>query len=1106
MLILQTLLNSATRLPTFALLYIWGENTYGNLGIGTTTNRSSPVLVGNRSWSQVSIGTFHTLAIDSTNKLWVWGDNTNGQLGINSNINRSSPVQLGNDSWVSVSAYRGTTLGHAWSAGVRSNGGLWVWGNNFFFQLGNNDLARTTRSNPVQIAVGTSFNSVSIGGSHGLAIDSTNKLWGWGQNDTGQTSVNVFNPQIAYIKKISVIGQSGSNATNAYIREDGSLYTWGINNVGQLGLGDTIARSRPTLVPGSNFVDIAAGASNMVAIDNLGRMWAWGINTSNQVGDGTSINRSSPVEIGIGNSWTAIATSGFAASLAISNNNTLWVWGANTGGGLGGNLATSARYSAPVQLGTSSWSIITASRNNSYAGITTDQRLFVWGQNNTGELGTNSTIARSSPVQLAGTWSKIAFGLDHTIAIRNDTSVFIWGGNSNGQLGIGTTINRSSPILVFGAGAKEVAAGVGITIIQHNGLLWSMGSGNNGVLGIGLGTGDRSNPTLISSIIPNSDDSEISQQAAGFGVIYNLSKRGSLYSQGAGNNFDTGALQQRSAPTQVFGVGVSGWFNSTPVQIGVSSWSQVSAGSDFSNAIDSSGRLFSWGDNSNFQLGDNTTINKSSPVQIFSGNQSSFLQISSGFNHTLGITNSYSLIAYGSSSSLNYTAQPYKWSKIGAIKVDQIETTVNNYAAIADDGTLYTWGSATGFGELGVADRFGRFFNVNRSVPVLVSSENWSFVAVGAQFGGAIKSDGSLWTWGINNSGTLGDNSTINKSSPIQVGNLSWSSISAGSQYFCGITNDGKLYAWGNSANGSLGGPPSNLSNPTQIGASSWNMVTSGDFHNLAIDTAGRLFVWGSNTNGQLGLGTTINRSSPVQLPAPSGQSWSLCFASGDTSAAITNNGSVFVWGNNILGKLGNLSAINRSSPILLAGSWSKISMGAGSMYGIRPDGTLWSWGNNQYGELGLGFGGGSRSSPVQVGTDADWIDVEGGLNCAFAIKQNKNLYSFGYGGLGNLGTNTANNRSNPTLITSASINPLEQNTSAPLRLETAQSWISVGAGVNQSAAINNSSKLYVWGNNNFGNLGLSDTINRSNPTQLGNLNYGRIFGGFNQTGALGEV
>jgi alpha-tubulin suppressor-like RCC1 family protein len=210
----------------------------------------------------------------------------------------------------------------------------------------------------------------------------------------------------------------------------------------------------------------------------------------------------------------------------------------------------------------------------------------------------------------------------------------------------------------------------------------------------------------------------------------------------------------------------------------------------------------------------------------------------------------------------------------------------------------------------------------------------WLKVAAGYYQSAAIKTDGTLWAWGRNSYGQLGVGDTTNRSSPVQIGALTtWSIITSGKEHFAAIKTDGTMWSWGGSYSnyGQLGlGNTTSVSSPTQIGAlSTWSNVSAGqDKHCLAIKTDGTLWTWGRNYHGQLGQGTTTDRSSPVQV------------------GALT--------------------------------TWLRIAGGRYHSMAIKTDGAMWAWGHNQYGQLGQGDTS-HRSSPVQIGALTTWSKIAGG-------------------------------------------------------------------------------------------------------------------------------
>jgi alpha-tubulin suppressor-like RCC1 family protein len=322
---------------------------------------------------------------------------------------------------------------------------------------------------------------------------------------------------------------------------------------------------------------------------------------------------------------------------------------------------------------------------------------------------------------------------------------------------------------------------------------------------------------------------------------------------------------------------------SSPVQVGTSSWSQVSCENGSTFAIKYDGTLWAWGNNFYGGLGLNNTVSRSSPVQI---GTSSWSLVSAGNDHTL---------------------------------------------AIRSDGTLFTWGDNTD-GQLG-SNNF-----VHRSSPIQVGTSSWSQVAVGYH-SLAILSNGTLWAWGGNLSGQLGLNFRTSRSSPVQVGTSSWSQVSCGTSYTMAIKYDGTLWAWGNNSLGQLGtNSRIHRSSPVQIGTSSWSLVSAGNDYTLAIRSDGRLFAWGYNIlGGQLGTGDTVHRSSPTQIGT---DSWLQVSAGSINTLGIESDGSLYAWGYNDPGQLGLNDTASRFSPVLVAangiGSLSNDALKTGQYISIN--------------------------------------------------------------------------------------------------------------------------------------------------------------------------
>lgn len=338
---------------------------------------------------------------------------------------------------------------------------------------------------------------------------------------------------------------------------------------------------------------------------------------------------------------------------------------------------------------------------------------------------------------------------------------------------------------------------------------------------------------------------------------------------------------------------------------------------------------------------------------------------------------------------------------------------VDRYIGVA----LWTWGQ-NDYGQLGDGA------SVSKSSPATTSGGGITWKSVGFATSSAVgvKNDGTLWTWGRNEQGQLGTGDTTNRSSPGTTagGGTTWITAQAGTAHMAGIKLDGTLWTWGRNTNGQLGDGSSTVrSSPvtTAGGGSTWFKLGVGAEHNVATKTDGTLWTWGLNTYGQLGDGSTTTRSSPVTV-AGGGTTWRIPSTGGlEFSSAIKTDGTLWTWGRNQNGQLGTGTTTDRSSPGTTAGggtNWRYCANGQYFNAAIKWDGTIWTWGLNTYGQLGDGSTT-SRSSPgTLAGGGTSWRAVNTGDNCAFAIKYDGRLWTWGRNEFGQLGDGTTTNRSSP--------------------------------------------------------------------------------------------
>lgn len=342
-----------------------------------------------------------------------------------------------------------------------------------------------------------------------------------------------------------------------------------------------------------------------------------------------------------------------------------------------------------------------------------------------------------------------------------------------------------------------------------------------------------------------------------------------------------------------------------------------------------------------------------------------------------------------------------------------------------------------------------------------------------------------------------------------------WKSISAGNVHSLGIKTDGTLWAWGANNEGELGdGTSTTRIVPTQIGtATNWKKVVTGAQYTIGLKTNGTLWAWGYNSLGQLGIGTTFNRNVPTQIG--SAADWIDVDAGVEHALAIKANGTLWGWGSNNNGQLGDATLAIKTVPTQIgtATNWQSVTGGNNFSLGIRTNGTLWAWGINNYGQLGDGTTA-VRTTPTQIGTATDWTNVSAGYYHTVARSTNGLLYTWGRNSDGQLGDNTNTNRSTPAAvfdqvqsidagwyhtvgittygnIFTAGDNNFGQHGN---NTTTGSNWISVGnatdykmvsAGALHTLAISTNDVLKSAGNNDSGQIGDGTTVQRNFFTDL---------------------
>ena len=409
---------------------------------------------------------------------------------------------------------------------------------------------------------------------------------------------------------------------------------------------------------------------------------------------------------------------------------------------------------------------------------------------------------------------------------------------------------------------------------------------------------------------------------------------------------------------------------------------------------------------------------------------------------------------------------------------EDLRFSFHNGTALKTDGSLWVWGSNGGgpsFNSDGGV--LGDGTDIDRLSPVRLGSANdWRSV-YGYRY--AIKSDGTLWAWGSNQNGQVGNGETSRwpVSRPTKIGESSeWARVVGGAGHAFGLRLDGSLWAWGRNDFGQLGDAtritPRTL--PGRVGiANDWADISSSGSHTFAIKVDGSLWAWGDAQQSIL-LGEEGERQLFPPTRIGDANDWMMVATGGAHAAALKTDGSLWSWGRSRY--LGDGTTSLRKVPTRVGDSsdWSQVSCGAGHTMAIKTNGSLWGWGSNNSGQIGDGTIRQDRILPIKIGISNDWLAVRAIDTLTIALRADGSLRAWGRGALGN-GTK---------YISRGGIVP------SPIQVGSSSDWVSVRVAGERNLALKGDGSLWTWGasaffsGNNFLGDGSGDP--QSEPVQIG--------------------
>jgi len=797
------------------------------------------------------------------------------------------------------------------------------------------------------------------------------QAYAWGDNDYGQLGDGTYTGKslaVTVSSLTNVVQVAGGAHHSLALKSDGTLWTWGGNDTGQLGDGTNDAKNTPVPVAAlSGVMQIAAGGFHSLALKSDGTVWAWGWNQYGQLGDGTTSDKNAPVQV-TGISGIVQVSGGGGHSLALKSDGTVWTWGANDYGQLGDGTTTNR--SAPVQVaGLTGVAQVAAAAGSYSLALKSDGTVWAWGANGSGQLGDGTYTGKTAPVQsgISGV-AQVVGGRFQALALKPDGTVWAWGGNYYGQLGDGTNTNRNTPVQVSAlTGVIQVARGGDNSLaLKSNGAVWAWGDNDYGQLGDGTTT-NRNTPVQVLGLAGVAQVAGGSHHSLSLGKVVSPSFR--TTTSLAKRNLFVGLTTVLEAKLILKGT-------TTPV-----------AGEMLAFSVDGT-------------------------------------YIDSAVTDGAGVARVSLVLSYPAG------AHPYKalFTGSGVLHASSSSATLTLTAFTPVRGTVYAWGDNT-FGALGTG------FNYPTNVPMQVKGLSKVVQVAGGGidpyfkygYSLALKSDGTVWAWGYNFFGQLGDGTNIHRNTPVQV---------------------------------------SGLTGAVQVSA--------GSYHSLALKSDGTVWAWGSNGSGQLGNGTQTPSRTPVQVLGLSNVvqvSAGGGYFDGGTSLALKSDGTVWGWGSSFAGALGEGISSNVLTPIKVAGIANvvQIALGEGHSLALKPDGTVWAWGDNFYGQLGDGSRF-SNDRPTQVAGLNNVVQVLAGAVGSFALKSDGTVQGWGYNREGELGAGT------------------DSNQYSPVQASGLFGVVQIGGGSFSTLAIKSDGTLWAWGANREGEVGDSTNLDRKTPVQVPTL------------------
>ncbi|NTW26982.1 MAG: hypothetical protein HGA36_01525 [Candidatus Moranbacteria bacterium] len=825
------------------------------------------------------------------------------------------------------------------------------------------------------------------------------------QNGTIGTGASVNLTQVG--GSVTPMVLTGGVSTVA-LKSDGTVWWWG-GLQGTVGANSLMPVRIESLSNITKIFESKDATTNNCALSTTGELWCWGANAYGQIGTGTAVQ--TPIPFLVNNSSRQIpavleVVIGERTACLIDVNQEVWCWGNDNQNGVLGNGSLAVNLNpAKIANFTGIKKVDMYAYSNACA-LKNDNSIWCWGSGSYGQLGNGALNSSYVPILVSAGTDNVDFVMNNRseCSLKSNGDVYCWGSDNYGSLGLGvaagTTVSIPTKVAGVSGIAKLYAAGGAFTVDvfalrETDGTVWSWGDDTYGELGNDAPLASQNVPVQVAGL------SGVTMISIGIsGAPLALKNDDTVWGWGTNFNGSLGngtTTNPQPTPTQVHGLNNQGFLNAAAIYGYGSSRCAATV----------NGTLYCWGYNGGGKIGNNLTVDLAYPVNVISG-LGAFLEVQSVSG---GI----------------YSAE--------------------HACAVRTDGAVFCWGDNHS-GDLGIGTNNGTTTAYNKLPERVKDAAGTGYFAgalqinVGSDFTCALKTDGTVWCWGSNLYGQLGDGSTVNKYLPVQVKDLidgsgfltNVSQIDVGYAYVCARKNDNTVSCWGRNDFGQLGINAMDSSAHTsavQVKDSAGTgflvnvaKITTGNTTTCSVQIDGSAYCWGAGTSGILGSGTTTTKILPYQVKGVNYvgllSNVSDISIGATTACARMQDGSVACWGSNLYGQLGQntTDSSNHAYPLpvkdalgtgLLSGV-ANISAAAYNICATGNDGSVSCWGGGSSGALGNGATA-NKSLPTKVsnvfGSAGDLVGVakvQGGFYKTCAILQDKTLRCWGKNSYGQLG------------------------------------------------------------------------------------------------------